>query len=214
MSLFLPTPTAVAVIALPNVVQNVVLVVQHRGAWPETRHLARFCAAGVPGAVLGAFALVTVPEVLVRSVLVAVLAAYLVTVVVAPTVRVPDGRVRSWSLPVGFTAGLFQGGIGISGPVVGTWHHGLHLAQNAFVVSVATVFSLTGAAQLSVLGVRGELDGRLLVSLALTAVVFVTVPLGARLRRRLSVDRFRAIVLVLLAVSLVSLVVDLVGRAF
>ena len=213
MSLFLPTPTAVAVIALPNVVQNVVLVVQHRAAWPETRHLARFCAAGVPGAVLGAFALVTVPEVLVRSVLVAVLAAYLVTVVVAPTVRVPDGRVRSWSLPVGFTAGLFQGGIGISGPVVGTWHHGLHLAQNAFVVSVATVFSLTGAAQLSVLGVRGELDGRLLVSLALTAVVFVTVPLGARLRRRLSVDRFRAIVLVLLAVSLVSLVVDLVGRA-
>jgi uncharacterized protein len=129
------------------------------------------------------------------------LAAYLLTAVVAPGLRVPDRHVRSWSVPVGFTAGVFQGGIGISGPVVGTWHHGLHLAQNAFVVSVATVFTLTGAAQVTVLGLRGELEGRLLVSLGLTAVMFVTLPLGARLRRRLSVDRFRTIVLVLLGVA-------------
>lgn len=212
MSLFLPTPTAVAVIAIPNVVQNVILVAQHRTAWPETRHLARFCAAGVPGAVLGSIALVTVPEVVVRSALVAMLTAYLITTVVAPELRLPDRRVRAWSVPVGFGAGVFQGGIGISGPVVGTWHHGLHLRQDAFVVSVATVFSLTGAAQTSVLAARGQLDGRLLVSIVLTAIVLATLPVGVRLRRRLSVERFRTVVLVLLGISLVSLVFDLIGR--
>lgn len=214
MTLFLPTPTAVAIIAIPNLIQNTILVVQHRAAWKETRHLGLFCAAGVPGAVLGAFALVTVPEVIVRGALATMLAAYLLTVAIAPDLRVPERRIRSWSVPVGFGAGVFQGGIGISGPIVGTWHHGLRLAQNAFVVSVATVFALTGTAQVAVLGIRGELDGRLLVALGLTAVVFVSLPLGARLRRRLSVDRFRSIVLLLLGVSLVSLVVDLVGRLF
>lgn len=214
MTLFLPTPTAVAIIAIPNLIQNTILVVQHRAAWNETRHLALFCAAGVPGAVLGAFALVTVPEVIVRGALAAMLAAYLITVAVAPDLRVPERRIRSWSVPVGFGAGVFQGGIGISGPIVGTWHHGLRLAQRAFVVSVATAFTLTGTAQVAVLGLRGEFDGRLLVALGLTAVMFVSLPLGARLRRRLSVDRFRSIVLLLLGASLVSLVVDLVGRLF
>lgn len=213
MTLFLPTPTAVAFIAVPNLVQNVILVVQYRSARSETRHLALFCGAGIPGAVLGAFALVTVPEEIVRAALVLMLGAYLLTVTFSPDLRIPDARVRPWSGPVGFVAGLFQGGIGISGPVVGTWHHGLHLAQDAFVVSVAAVFTLTGAAQVSVLGVRGELDGRLAVAAALTLVVFATLPIGARLRRRLSVDRFRTIVLWLLAASWLSLVADLAARA-
>jgi len=213
MTLFLPTPTAVAVIAIPNVVQNVILVAQHRSAWHQTRHLRLFCAAGIPGAVLGAIALVTVSESVVRAALVLMLVAYLVTVTRSPELRIPDERVGPWSAPVGFVAGLFQGGIGISGPVVGTWHHGLRLAQEAFVVSVATVFTLTGAAQVTVLAARGELDGRLAVSAALTIVVLATLPVGARVRQRLSVDRFRTVVLVLLAASCLSLIVDLVGRA-
>lgn len=212
MTLFLPTSTAVAVIAVPNALQNVILVVQYRHHGGETRHLASFCVAGVIGAVPGAFALSTVSEVLVRAALTAMLAVYLVTAVATPHLRIPDERVRPWSYPVGFVAGLFQGGIGISGPVVGTWHHGLRLTQDGFVLSVATVFALTGTTQTTVLGLRGELDGRILVSLGLTAVMFATLPIGARLRKRLSVDRFRTAVLVLLAVSCLSLVADLVGR--
>lgn len=212
MTLFLPTPTAVALIAIPNVVQNVVLVVQHRAARGGTRHLLLFCATGIPGAILGALVLVTVPEVYVRAALTAMLAAYLVTVASSTDVRIPDGLVRPWSGPVGFLAGVFQGGIGISGPIVGTWHHGLHLGQHAFVLSIATVFTLTGAAQVTVLGVNGELDGRLLVALALTVVMFVTVPIGARLRQRLSGDGFRTVILVILAGSCLSLAIDLVAR--
>jgi uncharacterized protein len=213
LTLFLPTPTAVAIIAIPNLVQNAMLVVQHRSAWPRTRHLVVFCAAGIPGAVLGAFALVTVHEVIVRSTLAVMLAVYLLTATARPDLRVPDHRVRSYSAPVGFTAGVFQGGIGISGPVVGTWHHGLRLAQDAFVLSIATAFTLTGATQVAVLGVRGEFEGRYAVALGLTVIMLVTLPIGAHLRARLSVDRFRTFVLVLLGASLVSLVADLVRRA-
>ncbi len=214
MTLFLPTPTAVAVIAIPNAIQNWILIVHYRSAWPETRHLRVFCSAGVVGAVLGAIALGTIPEVIVRAGLTAMLAAYLITVAVTPHLQVPDERIRPWSVPVGFVAGVFQGGIGISGPVVGTWHHGLRLSQQGFVISVATVFGLTGSTQAIVLGARGELDGRLLGALGLTAVMLATLPLGARLRKRLSVDRFRTVVLALLGLSCASLAADLVSRAF
>lgn len=213
MTLFLPTPTAVAVVAIPNAVQNVILVVQHRSARERTNHLLAFCSTGVVGAAIGAFALSTVGEVMIRVALTVMLGAYLVTVVATPHLAIPTERVGPWSPPVGFVAGLFQGAIGISGPVVGTWHHGLRLAQDAFVLSVATVFALTGTAQVTVLALRGEFAGRLLIALGLTVVMFVTLPIGGHLRRRLSVERFRTAVLVLLAGSWVTLLADLVGRA-
>ena len=212
MTLFLPTPVAVAVIALPNIAQNLVLVVRHRSAWRRTRSVAVFCAAGVPGAVIGAIALGSVPESVVRGVLIVALGAYLATTIATPDFRISDARAVRWSGPAGFLAGVFQGCIGISGPVVGTWYHGMRLTQDGFVLSVATVFSLTGIAQASVLGARGEFDGRLLVALALTVVVFATVPIGEAIRKRISVDRFRTIVLWLLAGSGASLIVDLVRR--
>jgi uncharacterized membrane protein YfcA len=213
MTLFLPTPTAVAVIAVPNAIQNVILAVGHRGARAGTRHLIAFCSTGIVGAVIGAFALGTVDEVYLRLALTLMLGAYLVTVVATPDLEIPERRIATWTPPVGFVAGLFQGAIGISGPVVGTWHHGLRLTREAFVMSVATVFALTGTTQATVLGIRGELDGRLLVALGLTAVMLLTLPLGTRLRRSLSVEHFRNTVLVLLTLSWFTLVADLVGRA-
>jgi uncharacterized membrane protein YfcA len=212
MTLFLPTPTAVAVIAIPNAVQNLILVVQHRSARDGAVRLVPFCLAGVAGAALGAIVLSSAPEVIVRAALTVMLGVYLATNVVAPDIRVTPERAAVWTPPVGFVAGTFQGAIGISGPVVGTWHHGLRLGQEAFVFSVASVFAITGITQATVLGVRGELDGRLLVSLGLTVVMLVSVPIGGRLRRRLSVDRFRKVVLWLLTASCVSLTVDLIGR--
>lgn len=214
MTLFLPTPVAVAMIALPNIAQNVVLVVRHRSAWRRTRSVVVFCIAGVPGAVVGAIALGSVPEAAVRAVLVVALAAYLISTISTPDLVISEVRSARWSGPAGFLAGLFQGCIGISGPVVGTWYHGMRLGQEAFVLSVATVFSLTGIAQATVLGARGEFDGRLLVALGLTLVVFATVPMGEAIRRRISVERFRTVVLWLLAGSGASLAIDLVRRAF
>jgi uncharacterized membrane protein YfcA len=213
MTLFVPVETAVAVIAIPNAAQNLVLVARHRASRHHTSHLALFCGVGIVGSILGSLTLGAVPDEVTKGALAAVVGAYLVVAIVHPDLEIGERTALTGTAPVGFVAGLFQGGIGISGPVVGTWHHGLRLTQDVFVFSVATVFLLTGTTQVVVLGARGLLDGRVTVGLLLTALVISTVPIGSRLRDRLSVEAFQRVVLAVLAVSCASIVVDLVASA-
>jgi len=65
--------------------------------------------------------------------------------------------------------------------------------------------------QAFVLGAKGSFDGRLTVSLLLTALSILAVPVGARIRPHVSLEAFRSLVLVLLAVSCVSLVAGAIG---
>jgi uncharacterized membrane protein YfcA len=212
MALFVSTETAVAVMAIPNVAQNLVLAVRHRHARHESRRLLQFCGASVIGAGVGALSLGLVADWVTRLVLVTMVAGYIVTTLVAPDVRIGDERERRAAAPLGLLAGVFQGGIGISGPIVGSWFHGLRLSADAFVFSISTAFLIAGATQSVVFGVRGTLDGRITVSVLLSVLVVATIPLGSRLRRRLSIETFRRLVLLLLAGSCAGMTVDLIGQ--
>ena len=98
----------------------------------------------------------------------------------------------------------------MSGPVVAAWHQGLRLPRDAFVFSIATAFGLIGTTQTITLAVNGHLEGRVLVSLAISAVVLISVPIGPPLRRRLSGAAFDRAVIGLVLASCISLTVDIV----
>ena len=61
------------------------------------------------------------------------------------------------------------------------------------------------------LAVRGDLDGRLGVSALLTVIVLATIPVGARLRSRLSGPTFERLVLALVAGSGIGILVDILS---
>ena len=211
MSLYTGPATAIAVIAIPNAAQNLGIAWSHRHAHAETEGLSVFCGVGVLGAVAGALTLGVVPEDLTSAVLVVAIAAW-----VLQTLRRPDLVVRpeqrSLANPLaGALAGIFQGAAGISGPIVAAWHHGLRLSREAFILSIATAFFLTGTAQIAVLGARGELSGRLGVSAVLTIIVLGTIPIGSRLRDRLSGPAFERLVLVMVAASGLGLLADILS---
>lgn len=209
MTVFMPTETAVAVLALPNVAQNVFLVYRFREWRTSVGRLPTFCVAGVLGALGGTFALDVMDERVLQIALLVMVGGYLISTVTHPDFEIDERAERLGTIPVGALSGLFQGAIGISGPIVGTWHHGLKLHRDAFVFSIATVFTLTGAAQASVLGAQGKYAGRWGAIAVVAVIVLITVPIGSRLRTRLPVQWFHRLVLVLLAVSCISLVIDL-----
>ena len=208
MSLFIPVEEAVVIIAIPNAVMNLVLLVNVRHAAGDTHHLVVFNGAGVVGAVVGTFVLVSVSEEPLMIGLALVVLAY-----VATQARRGDGghldpaASRRWAPPVGFAGGVMQGAIGISGPVVASWAHAHRLPRDAYVFSVTVSFLLSGTTQIVVLGASGRLSGEpLALGLAAIVPILATVPLGARIRARLAGSVFDRIVLTLLSVSAAALV--------
>ncbi len=212
LSFFIGVEAAVAVIALPNVVANTMLNLHVRHARHETRDLPVLALTSTAGAVLGTVLLVSVPARPLLIVLAATITAYLLQYLRRPELRLAPATTRRWAPLAGTTAGIMQGSMGISGPVVAMWFHGYRLGKDAYVFSITLLFLLAGVAQLAVLALGGKLDRDRLGASALALMATVTViPIGTRLRSRLDGQLFERVVLGLLAVSAVSLFIRAMG---
>lgn len=212
ISAFVGPETGIAVLAIPAVVQNIGIVVRHREARRRTRGLASFCLAGSVGVVLGTLTIGAVPEDVTLGALALIIAVWLAQRVRNPGLEVGPSRVGTLSPVAGFVAGAFQGGSGVSGPVVAAWHLAIRIDREAFVFSIATAFGLIGVVQTATLAQQGLLDGRLTVSALLAVVVLATVPLGGWLRARLSGPTFERMVIALVSVSCTGLVIEIISH--
>ena len=210
ISSFVSPETGIAVLAIPAIVQNVGIVATNWHARSHTRGLLSFCLAGGVGVVLGTLSLGAVPEQVTLIALNATIISWLYQRLRNPDHRVSHDKERTYSPIAGVIAGVFQGGSGVSGPVVAAWHQALRLPRDAFVFSIATAFGLIGIVQTITLAARGHLEGRLLVSLLISVIVLSSVPFGPPLRRRLSGAAFDRAVLVIVIASCISLTVDII----
>ena len=205
-SLFIDVETAVAVVAFPNLLSNLLLSVRERKSISDTRDLHVLAGFGIVGAIGGAFVFVHAPEEPLVILLVVALSVYVITFFAKPNLQVGPDRSHRLAPGVGLIGGLFQGAIGISGPIIGSWIHSYRLPRNAHVLSVTSLFFVTGAAQLIVIAVGGKLHGLVLISLASCVPVFISVPIGTRLRDHLNGRAFDLAVISLLCVSIAALV--------
>jgi uncharacterized membrane protein YfcA len=212
ISLALGVEEAVVIVALPNFAANSFLCWEARDARGESRDVGLFIGLGIVGAVLGTLVLVDAPEEPLQITLALTVVAFVVLSLRRPELRYSEMTTKRWAAPVGLLAGLFQGAIGASGPVVGTWFHGYRLTPRGYVFTVTIVFGVTGLAQILVLGGQGAFTVELLWASALAGLaVLCATPLGLRLRRRLEDTGFARAVLAALVISAVALVVDVLA---
>lgn len=196
---------AVVVGALPNLALNLALVWTQRREWPHTRDLARLGMFAFGGGVVGTFLLVSLPERPLIAVLILVVLGYVVLRVVSPQFTIGPETSRRWAPAVGSAAGVMQGAVGISGPIVVSWIQSMRLERDAQILAVTVLFAVAGAAQFPVLVASGEVQGLWLITLAACVPTLATVPLGSRIRERLSSATFDRFVLALLVLSAVGL---------
>lgn len=209
-ALFVDLDDAVVTLAFPNVVANGVLAYREREHVGETRDLPVLAAAGVVGAVVGAIAFVSLPETPLVIVLIAAIVGYVIAFFAKPDLRTGPDRSRRFAPPVGIAAGAFQGAIGISGPIVGSWIHSYRLDRGAHILSVTSLFLITGLTQFVVFAATGELAGRVGASLLACLPVLVSIPVGTRLRDRVSIRGFDLAVIAMLIASIGALAVQTV----
>lgn len=199
--------TAVAVIAIPNLCINAAMAWRARDTAPDTRDLPMLGATGFIGGIIGTFALVSWREEPLVAILVAVVAIYVLTYVRSPDFGIGPTTSRRFAPLVGTCAGLLQGAIGISGPIVGSWIHSYRLHRRAHIFSVTTMFTLAGVSQLATLLLRGDLDGRWTVAVLGCVPALGTVPLGERLRDRFSSEGFDRFIVATITVTITALAI-------
>ena len=177
----------------------------------DTRDLPVLAVASVVGAIVGAIAFVSLPEEPLVILLIVAILGYVITFFAKPDLHVGPGRSRHLAPAVGGVAGAFQGAIGISGPIVGSWIHSYRLTRGAHIFSVTSLFLVSGTTQFLVLAASGELAGRMAASLLACIPVLASIPVGAWLRDRVSARGFDLAVIGMLIASIGALAVKTVG---
>ncbi len=208
ISLAVGVEHAVVIVSIPNAVANALLCWQARAGRSDSRDLLRLGSAGVLGAILGTTALVTLPEWPLLLLLVLAIAVFVLQFWRAKDRQISAHTSRRWSPLVGALAGLMQGAVGVSGPVVAAWLHGYRLERNAQVFSVTLLFLVSGVAQIVFLASSGAYTRERITVAALVLIpVLVMIPIGTRVRNRLSGPGFDRAILGVLAVSAIALLV-------
>ena len=200
-ALFVDLDDAVVTLVFPNLVANGVLAYRERHHMGATRDLPVLAIAGAVGAAIGAIAFVSLPETPFVIVLIAAIVGYVVAFFALPDLRTGPERSRRLAPAVGAVAGAFQGAIGISGPIVGSWIHSYRLDRGAHIFSVTTLFLVAGLTQFAVFGATGELAGRVGASLLACVPVLASIPVGTWLRDRVSSRGFDLAVIAMLIAS-------------
>lgn len=206
-ALFVDIGDAVVIIALPNLLANAVLAVREREHVHEARDLPVLAVTGVIGAVIGTLLFVNVPDQPLVIALIVAIAVYIATFFLKPDFRTSPEQSRRLSPFAGLLAGTFQGAIGISGPVVGPWIHSFRLPRGGHILSVTLLFLVASSAQLVVLIVSGELGGRVAATLLACIPVLAVIPIGTRLRDRISGRGFDLAIVSMFGLSSIALCV-------
>lgn len=215
ISLRLGVEHTVIAIAIPNFFANALLIFQNRSAWKDTRDISRILSFGAVGAVAGTLALVSWPEEPLVVGLIIVVALFLWQSIRTPQASIAPEVSRRWSPVIGTVVGILQGAVGISGPLVASWFHRYRLSASAFIFTITLIFGFTGGVQIAVLAVRSEFTGeRMQLAAVMGLAMLIALPLGTWIRQRLNVERFRQLVIVVVAVSGLSLVIELLVGAF
>ena len=202
---------AVVAVAAPNLAANIYLCWHARAGRVEARDLARLVGVGVVGAVVGTVALVRLPDEPLLVTLALMICWFVIQFLRHPELHMPPATATRWSPLAGTVAGLMQGAIGVSGPVVAAWMHPYRLPRDAYVYSITLIFGVTGAVQLTVLLGQGQMTGyRPWATLAAAVPAAVALPVGVRLRQRLAGPTFDRVVLAVLMASAVSLLIQVV----
>lgn len=204
---FMGVEYAVAVIAFPTALANIMLVTETRAAASETRwFLVPMLVAGLLGTMVGVWLLLSIDADIMSVLLGVFMLGYIVWYLFNPDRKLSRRAASRLAAPAGLAAGALQGSTGISAPVVATYAHSLHLPRASFVFAISLPFLVLGLTQIVSLVALGGYDrDRVIAGLLASALVLVITPVAMRVGRNLSVEVFQYVVLAVLGLAALRL---------
>jgi len=200
---------AVVIIAVPTLLSNLFMVLQGGGSTARLRQLTWLLFSLAAGTVVGARLLGSLNPATLALLLGSVAVAYAGPELLrVPLLRFPANPRPELSLGVGTVAGMLGGATTIYAPLVAAFLDGMRLAKDEFVFWVTAMFLLGTSIQVVTYLQAGIYRGGLLgIALGLCLPMLLGTWLGIRLRGRLTPERFRTVVLVLVLLSGLNLII-------
>ena len=199
---------ALPLLIIPSLASNI-LVMRDAGHFRETvsRFWPLFLMA-LPGVILGLWLLNSIDGKLAAAVLGLVLVAYCIFALANPHLKLPSTLEKPLAPLVGFTTGIFNGLTGSQVMPVLPYLLSLNLEPNRFVQAINCSFTLSSlvmAAGLAKLGLM-TIETAVISACGLV-LVWAGIKLGTRIRKMLSPEIFRVIILAFLLLLGMSLAV-------
>jgi uncharacterized protein len=196
LALAYPLPLVIAVLILPTILSDVVMLARLWRHAAGLRRLLLFAAFGAAGIVLGTNVLVRANPNLLKGLLGVVVLVFVGTSWAGRTPVVTARSERFVSGGMGLLAGALQGSAGASGPLIAVYLFGLGLERLVFLFSINAIFFVLDTTQFVTLRQSGLIaGGRLVLALCAAVPLLAGVAAGLALQRRIDDRLFRRAVL-------------------
>jgi uncharacterized protein len=137
--------------------------------------------------------------------------AFAVVSLVKPSMAVPTRLERYLAFPIGLIGGLLSGSTSVTGPAIVSYTHALKLDKRQFILYLSLMYLVSAVVQVGAYIQLGLFDRAvLLVALVTFLPNVLGLTIGLRLQDRIDPELFRRLVVVVIALSGLSLL----ARAF
>jgi hypothetical protein len=213
MSVFVGPKTAIVLMSVPSVLNNLLIVWQGRdsSSLPLIRRIMPLLIMGCLGIIIGSFLLVYLRPELVMISLGLITVLFVLSDKWRKDWQIPPKQERYWATPVGFVAGFLGGVSGISGPLLVAYLYSLKLDKQKFVYAISTLFLLFTIAQvISLSFLNVYTTENVLISLTYIVPLILGTAAGRKAQAKISQELFNRLVLITLFV----IGLDLLRRGF
>lgn len=183
--------------------QQVVHFLPHRSVLPR---IAPVAVGALIGAVIGTQLLVVLPAALLSLALGGLTAWYVASSFWREALLISEHHERKAAPWVGLAAGISNGGLGASGPILASYLNSLGLRPAEFMLSIASIFCVLAASRAAMLAALSQFTlHNLIISLALCIPALAGQRLGHFVHGQISALVFRRVTLIVLGVAAASL---------
>ena len=207
MAAFFDIRIAVAIMVTPNLLTNINQIFKFRAHHLPERFALFFAIAGAVGAGVGTVMLVYLPARVLTLLVAGAVVLYITLRLLRPDFKLEFALARRIVLPAGFIAGMLQGAVGISAPVSVSFLNAMRLARPVFIVTISGFFFAMSSVQIPMLAAYGVMTWTLLgLGIAAMIPLWIGMPIGEWLAKRMSAQAFDRLVLVFLGVMALRLI--------
>ena len=203
---------AVVFMIIPTFGSNVWLVTTHRRFLNSLLQHMPFLIAGFVGGIIGTFLLVALDDRVLKLVLAAWLALYLVQYSLGDVLRPLFNAKGAVAGVVGAIAGSIQGATGVSGHIVAPYFNSRQITPEAYAFLVASAFLVFCVAQMGTAISTGLFTNeRLILGLIALVPTLLFTRIGASFAGKISSAVFQRILIVIFVIMEIKLVADVAG---